>query len=82
MAPLPIQAIVRGDFVAQLVLIDTDDSVDAMIEKINHHAVGRRVSGESRKWNLFCEDEQIEDGQTAGSAGIQPLDVVEVVPVG
>lgn len=44
MAPFPITARFVGDFIAQLVAIDTDDSWDEVADKVAYHVVGRRIA--------------------------------------
>ncbi|WP_156296908.1 toluene-4-monooxygenase system B family protein [Mycobacterium paragordonae] len=44
MAPFPITARFVGDFIAQLVAIDTEDTWDQVAEKVAVHVVGRRVA--------------------------------------
>ncbi|MFT4562347.1 MAG: toluene monooxygenase system protein B [Gammaproteobacteria bacterium] len=49
MAAFPIHSNFQGDFVLQLVEIDTDDSMDAVAEKCAYHSVGRRVAPQPEK---------------------------------
>jgi len=49
MAALPICANFEGDFVLQLVGVDTEDTMDQVAEKCAHHSVGRRVAPQPQK---------------------------------
>ena len=49
MAAFPIHSNFQGDFVIQLVEVDTDDSMDAVAEKCAHHSIGRRVAPQPDK---------------------------------
>lgn len=44
MAMFPITGRFVGDFVPHLVAVDTDDTMDAVAEKVAAHSVGRRVA--------------------------------------
>jgi toluene monooxygenase system protein B len=49
MADFPINSNFQGDFVLQVVLVDTDDSMDEVAEKCAYHSVGRRVAPQPDK---------------------------------
>jgi toluene monooxygenase system protein B len=49
MAAFPIHSNFQGDFVLQLVEVDTEDSMDAVAEKCAYHSVGRRVAPQPDK---------------------------------
>ena len=49
MAALPIHSNFQGDFVIQLVAVDTDDTMDMVAEKCAYHSVGRRVAPQPDK---------------------------------
>ncbi len=43
MALFPLVSNVEGDFVLQLLPVDTDDTMDQVAEKAAYHSIGRRV---------------------------------------
>jgi len=49
MAAFPIHSNFHGDFVPQLVEVDTEDTMDAVAEKCAYHSVGRRVAPQPEK---------------------------------
>ena len=49
MADFPINSNFEGDFVLQVVLVDTEDSMDEVAEKCAYHSVGRRVAPQPDK---------------------------------
>ncbi len=49
MAALPICLNFEGDFVLQLVEVDTEDTMDQVARKCAHHTVNRRVAPQPNK---------------------------------
>ncbi len=49
MATFPVHSNFDGDFVVQLVPVDSDDTMDTVAEKCAYHTVGRRVSPQPEK---------------------------------
>lgn len=49
MAAFPINSNFQGDFVLQLVPVDTDDTMDQVAEKCAYHSVNRRVAPQPDK---------------------------------
>ncbi|MDX2425556.1 MAG: toluene-4-monooxygenase system B family protein [Cycloclasticus sp.] len=49
MAVFPISSNFEGDFVVQLVAVDTGDTMDQVAEKCAYHSVGRRVAPQPKK---------------------------------
>ncbi|MDA8070238.1 MAG: toluene monooxygenase [Actinomycetota bacterium] len=79
MAALPIQGIVRGDFVVHLVAVDDTDSVATVADKVAQHVVGRRLPPHEGERSVLVAGEVVDADQTIAQAGVGPLDVVEVV---
>ncbi len=79
MALFPVQGITQGDFVVVLVPIDTEDPMAVVAEKIAHHAEGRRVPVTDRPRAVRHNGTTLADDATVVSAGVAPLDVLEVV---
>ena len=81
MAALPIVSNFESDFVLQLVEIDSDDSMDPVASKCAHHSIGRRVAprpGTILRVRLPDAEAPLPREQTAASAGIAPMDTVEI----
>jgi len=78
MAILPVQAWFRGDFVVQVVVVDTDDQMPAVAEKVAYHAVGRRVWPRQKPMAVYFRGERIPDEKTVAEVGIGPMDYLEV----
>ena len=49
MAAFPINSNFEGDFVTQLIPVDTGDTMDQVAEKCAYHSVGRRVAPQPDK---------------------------------
>ena len=77
MAPMPVQGCVDGDFVLNLVPIDSDDAMDVVAGKIAHHSVNRRVAPQSKPLRVRFKGHLLPVDATPASAGIQPLDFVQ-----
>lgn len=81
MAMFPIHSNFQGDFVVQLVAVDSDDTMDEVAAKCAYHSVGRRVKGKTgvlrvrrhKSSNFF--DRSI----TVSESGIKPTEVLDVV---
>jgi toluene monooxygenase system protein B len=82
MAALPIHCNFQGDFVIQLVLLDTEDTMDEAAQKCAYHSVGRRVAPQPdrvlriRKHGataLYPRDMKVAD------AGLRPTETIDVV---
>ena len=53
MSAFPIHAALERDFLVQLIVVDLNDSMDQVAEKVAYHCVGRRVApreGVMRAW--------------------------------
>ncbi len=79
MALFPVQGIFEGDFVVLLVPIDDEDPMTVVAEKIAAHAVQRRVPAQDRPMKVRHKGEILADDATVVTAGVAPLDVLEVV---
>ncbi len=79
MALFPVQGIFEGDFVVLLVPIDDEDPMTVVAEKIAAHAVNRRVPAADRPMKVRHNGEILDDEATVVTAGVGPLDVLEVV---
>jgi hypothetical protein len=43
MATVPLQAAFRGDFATLLVLVDDEDTMEVVAQKVAYHVIGRRL---------------------------------------
>lgn len=78
MAALPVQAAVRGDFVVLLVLVDTEDTMDQVAEKVAHHVINRRLPPQDGRPRVRYEGRDLPPDMTVAQAGIGPMKFVEV----
>lgn len=82
MALLPVQAWFRGDFVVQVVVVDTDDRMPQVAEKVAYHAVNRRVWPRQKRLAVYYRGEEVPDEKTVAELGLLPMDYLEVGYVG
>ena len=78
MALFPLQAVFDGDFVVLLVPVDDADSVTTIAEKVAAHSAGHRVATQDRPLQVRYRAAVLADEATVVSAGIGPMDVIEV----
>ena len=82
MAAFPIHSNFQGDFVIQLVEIDTDDTMDEVAAKCAHHSVGRRVAPQPDKvMRIRKHGEQAfyPRDMRAAEADWRPTETVDVI---
>jgi toluene monooxygenase system protein B len=77
MAMMPVQGWVDGDFVVNLVPIDSDDTMDVVASKIAYHSVNRRVAPQHKPLRVRFKGHTLPLDATAASLGVQPMDYVE-----
>lgn len=77
MAPLPITATFAGDIVTLAVLVDDEDTAEAVAGKIARHAVGRRVAARDVPIRLRVGGRVIDQDQVFGTIPAAPLTHVE-----
>lgn len=77
MALMPVQGQVLGDFVINLVPIDSEDTMDVVAEKIAHHSVNRRVAKQDKPLRVRHHGHVLAVDATPESAGVAPLDYLE-----
>lgn len=81
MSMFPIHSNFQGDFVVQLVAVDTEDTMDEVAKKCAYHSLGRRVKERSgvlrvrkhKDKTLFPRD------ITVAESGIKPTEVLDIV---
>ncbi len=77
-ALLPVNAKFGTDFVTQLVLIGTADSMDEVAEKVAYHVVGRRVAKRDAAMAVHHKGKALPGATLVSDAGIAPLDYLFV----
>jgi hypothetical protein len=80
MALFPIYGRFVGDFVPHLVPVDTDDTMDAVAEKVAVHSVGRRVPRPAAPngYDVYLDDRRVPASTTLGELGLVPLQWLDV----
>jgi toluene monooxygenase system protein B len=78
MALLPLTAAFRGDFVVQLVPVDSEDTIGEVAGKVAAHSVGLRVAPEDAPMEVLFNGEVVPSDASLADAGIGPMDYVEV----
>jgi len=78
MAFLPLQAAFRGDFVALLVPVDDQDTMDVVAQKVAYHVINRRLPPQDAPMRVQYNDRVLPSDQTVAQAGMPPMSFVEV----
>ena len=78
MALLPLQAAFRGDFVALLVLVDDQDTMDVVAQKVAYHVINRRLPPQDAPMRVQYNDHVLPPDQTVAQAGMPPMSFVQV----
>ena len=82
MALFPIHSNFEGDFVIQLVPVDTEDTLDQVAEKCAHHSVNRRVRPQPDKVMRVRrhEDKKLFPRDTrVAEAGLRPTETLDIL---
>jgi toluene monooxygenase system protein B len=82
MALFPLVSNVAGDFVLQLLPVDTDDTMDQVAEKAAFHSIGRRVPAPPEGSTLRVREQgasaPFDRTVTVASSGLGPMACIEV----
>jgi hypothetical protein len=80
MALFPIYGRFVGDFVPHLVPVDTDDTMDAVAEKVAVHTVGRRLPRPAtpKGYDVYLDDRKVPASTTLGELVLIPLQWLDV----
>jgi toluene monooxygenase system protein B len=78
MAAVPLQAVFRKDFVTLLVLVDDEDTMDVVAQKVAHHVIQRRLPSQDAPMRVQYNNRVLAPEQTVSQAGILPMSFVEV----
>lgn len=82
MAMFPLTANVQGDFVLQLVAVDTENTMDEVARAAAHHSVGRRVAhrpGSVLRVRRQGSQQAFRREQKLADSGLKPMECVEIV---
>ena len=78
MATVPLHAAFRRDFVTLLVLVDDEDTMDVVAQKVARHVINRRLPARNARMRVRYNQHVLSPDQTVTQAGILPLSFVEV----
>ena len=78
MAAVPLQAVFRRDFVTLLVLVDDEDTMEVVAQKVAHHVIQRRLPSQDDPMRVQYNNRILAPEQTVSQAGILPMSFVEV----
>jgi len=78
MAAVPLQAVFRRDFVTLLVLVDDEDTMEVVAQKVAHHVIQRRLPPQDAPLRVQYNNRILAPEQTVSQAGILPMSFVEV----
>lgn len=75
--PIPLYGFLQGDTLGLVILVDEEDTLDALAQKLQE-AASLRVARRDRV-RVIYNDKVMSPGVTVARAGMQPLDRFEVV---
>ena len=82
MAMFPLTSNFQGDFVLQLVAVDTENTMDEVAAAAAHHSVNRRVAprpGHIMRVRRQGSQEPLPRSMKLSESGIQPMECIEVI---
>src|SRR5580704_13625401 len=78
MAVVPLQAVFRGAFATLLALVDDEDTMEVVADKIADHVINRRLPPQDAAMRVQHNHRVLSPEQTVSQAGILPMSFVEV----
>jgi len=78
MAAVPLYAVFRSDFVTLLVLVDDEDTMEVVAQKVAYHVIRRRLPPRDAPIRVQYNHRVLQPDQTVSQAGILPMSFVEV----
>lgn len=78
MAPLPLVAYFRSDFLPQLMPVDTDDTMTIVAEKVSAHCVGTHIPARDAAKQVLFQGNVVASESTVAEAGMGLMDYIEV----
>lgn len=82
MTAFAINANFEGDFVMQLVAVDTEDTMDQVAEKCAYHSIGRRVAAQPEKVlrvRMHQATENYPRDMKVVDAGWRPTETLDII---
>ncbi|MBI5430201.1 MAG: toluene monooxygenase [Nitrosomonadales bacterium] len=82
MAQFPLTSNFEGDFVLQLLPVDTENSMDEVTELAAYHSVGRRVKarpGHILRVRKQGSTEPLPRTMKVAEAGFKPTECIEII---
>ena len=78
MATVPLYAVFRSDFATLLVLVDDEDTMEVVAQKVASHVIRRRLPPRDAPLRVQYNRRVLQADQTVSQAGILPMSFVEV----
>jgi toluene monooxygenase system protein B len=82
MALFPLTSNFQGDFVLQLLPVDTENTMDEVAAAAAHHSVGRRVParpGHTLRVRRQGSSELMSRTLKVSESGLKPMECIEVI---
>jgi len=77
MAIVPLQAVFEGDLAVLLVLVDDQDTMQVVAEKVAHHVIDRRLPAKDAPMSIRYNGEVVSQEKTVAEAEMGPMAFVE-----
>lgn len=81
MAQLPVIGLMDGENAAYIVLVDEEETVQDLVNKVCHMVIDRRLPRVSNVYEAYCGDRKLPLSDKIKDAGITLLDRIDVKPV-
>jgi toluene monooxygenase system protein B len=78
MATVPLQAAFRGDFATLLVLVEDEDTMEVVAQKVAYHVIGRRLPPQDAPLRVQHNGLVLLPEQTVAQASMPSMSFVEV----
>jgi toluene monooxygenase system protein B len=78
MAKVSLQAAFRGDFATLLVLVDDEDTMEVVAQKVAYHVIGRRLPPQDAPLRVQHNGLVLLPDQTVAQAVMSSMSFVEV----
>ena len=78
MATVPLQAVFRGDFATMLILVDDEDTMEVVAQKVAYHVIGRRLPPQKAPMRVQYNGLVLPPDQTVAQAAMPQMSFVEV----
>lgn len=81
MSAFPIHAALEKDFLVQLIVVDENDNMDQVAEKVAYHCINRRVKPQPGVMRVrrHQADEVFPREMTVAESGLKPTEVIDVI---